>query len=39
MGAEDGMSMRKDVDRGWPGLLERYVKEAERGQNESKDQE
>ena len=39
MGAEDGMSMRKDVDRGWPGLLERYVKEAERRQNESKDQE
>jgi len=22
--------MRKDVDGGWPGLLERFVKEAER---------
>jgi uncharacterized protein YndB with AHSA1/START domain len=29
MGAEDGASMRKDVDGGWPGLLERFVKEAE----------
>jgi uncharacterized protein YndB with AHSA1/START domain len=39
MGAEDGVSMRKDVDRGWPGLLERYAEEAERGQKESKGQE
>ena len=29
MGAEDGASMRKDVDGGWPGLLERFVAEAE----------
>ena len=31
MGAEAGASMRKDVDGGWPGLLERFVAEAERG--------
>ena len=37
MGAEAGASMRKDVDGGWPRLLERYAKEAERGQEESKD--
>jgi uncharacterized protein YndB with AHSA1/START domain len=30
MGAESGASMRNDVDRGWPGLIERYVQEAER---------
>jgi uncharacterized protein YndB with AHSA1/START domain len=30
MGAEAGNSMRKDVDRGWPGLVERYAQEAER---------
>lgn len=30
MGAEAGASMRKDVDGGWPGLLERFVREAER---------
>jgi uncharacterized protein YndB with AHSA1/START domain len=29
MGAEAGASMRKDVDGGWPGLLERFVAEAE----------
>jgi uncharacterized protein YndB with AHSA1/START domain len=29
MGAEAGASMRKDVDGGWPGLLERYAKLAE----------
>jgi len=29
MGAEAGASMRKDVDGGWPGLLERFRKEAE----------
>jgi hypothetical protein len=29
MGAEAGASMRRDVDGGWPGLLERYVQEAE----------
>jgi uncharacterized protein YndB with AHSA1/START domain len=28
MGAEAGESMRKDVDRGWPGMLERFSKEA-----------
>jgi hypothetical protein len=31
MGAEAGASMRKDVDGGWPGILERFVEEAERG--------
>ena len=31
MGAEAGASMRKDVDGGWPGLLDRFVSEAERG--------
>jgi hypothetical protein len=30
MGAEAGASMRKDVDGGWPGLMQRYLKEAER---------
>jgi uncharacterized protein YndB with AHSA1/START domain len=30
MGAEAGASMRRDVDGGWPGLLERFVHEAER---------
>jgi uncharacterized protein YndB with AHSA1/START domain len=30
MGVEAGASMRKDVDRGWPGLIERYAQEAER---------
>ena len=25
MGAEDGASMRRDVDGGWPGLLQRYA--------------
>jgi hypothetical protein len=29
MGAEAGASMRKDVDGGWPGLLARFVAEAE----------
>jgi Activator of Hsp90 ATPase homolog 1-like protein len=29
MGAEAGASMRKDVDGGWPRLLERFVREAE----------
>jgi uncharacterized protein YndB with AHSA1/START domain len=29
MGAEAGASMRRDVDGGWPGLLERFVREAE----------
>jgi uncharacterized protein YndB with AHSA1/START domain len=28
MGAEAGASLRKDVDGGWPGLLERFAKEA-----------
>jgi uncharacterized protein YndB with AHSA1/START domain len=31
MGAEGGASMRGDVDRGWPGLLDGYGREAERG--------
>jgi uncharacterized protein YndB with AHSA1/START domain len=30
MGAEAGASMRKDVDGGWPGLIERFAAEAER---------
>jgi hypothetical protein len=30
MGAEDGASMRKDVDGGWPSLVERFAREAER---------
>lgn len=30
MGAEDGASLRKDVDGGWPGLIALFVREAER---------
>jgi uncharacterized protein YndB with AHSA1/START domain len=30
MGAEAGASMRRDVDRGWPGLIEHFAREAER---------
>jgi hypothetical protein len=33
MGAEAGASMRNDVDRGWPGLMERFAREAERQSN------
>ena len=33
MGAQAGASMRKDVDGGWPGLIERFAKEAERRTN------
>ena len=33
MGAEAGASMRKDVDGGWPGLLERFAGEAGRGRD------
>ena len=33
MGAEAGASMRKDVDGGWPGLIERFVREAEQRTN------
>jgi uncharacterized protein YndB with AHSA1/START domain len=29
MGAEAGTSMRRDVEGGWPGILEAYRKEAE----------
>jgi hypothetical protein len=29
MGAEAGESMRKDVDGGWPGLLEGFKKQVE----------
>jgi uncharacterized protein YndB with AHSA1/START domain len=29
MGAEEGESMRKDVDGGWPGLLEMFKQRAE----------
>jgi uncharacterized protein YndB with AHSA1/START domain len=31
MGAEAGASLRKDVDGGWPGLLDRFAKEAALG--------
>jgi uncharacterized protein YndB with AHSA1/START domain len=31
MGAEAGASMRNDVDRGWPDIIERYARAAERG--------
>ena len=30
MGAQGGEKMRKDVDGGWPGMLERFRTEAER---------
>lgn len=30
MGGEAGASMRRDVDGGWPGLLQRFAEEAER---------
>jgi uncharacterized protein YndB with AHSA1/START domain len=30
MGAEAGASLRSDVDRGWPGLIERFAQEAQR---------
>jgi uncharacterized protein YndB with AHSA1/START domain len=30
LGAEAGASMRKDVDGGWPGMLEHFRKEAEK---------
>jgi uncharacterized protein YndB with AHSA1/START domain len=30
MGAEAGESMRKDVNGGWPAILEQYAREAER---------
>jgi uncharacterized protein YndB with AHSA1/START domain len=30
MGTEAGASLRSDVARGWPGLMERFAKEAER---------
>ena len=30
MGAEAGASLRRDVDGGWPGLMQRFVEEAER---------
>jgi hypothetical protein len=33
MGIEAGASMRKDVDGGWPGFIERFVREAERTNN------
>jgi uncharacterized protein YndB with AHSA1/START domain len=32
MGAEDGATMRKGVDGGWPGLLERFAKAAAQGE-------
>lgn len=30
LGAEGGVSMRSDVERGWPGLMGRFAAEAER---------
>jgi Activator of Hsp90 ATPase homolog 1-like protein len=33
MGDEAGASMRRDVDGGWPGLLARFVEEAERNRS------
>ncbi|WP_315704995.1 MULTISPECIES: SRPBCC family protein [unclassified Bradyrhizobium] len=33
MGPEAGASMRKDVDGGWPGLMRRFVEEAERSRS------
>jgi len=33
MGAEAGASMRKDVDGGWPGLIARFVADAERSRH------
>ena len=29
MGLEEGTSMRKDVNSGWPGLIDRFAAEAE----------
>jgi len=29
MGLEAGTSMRKDVNSGWPGLIDRFAAEAE----------
>ena len=31
MGAEAGASLRKDVNGGWPGLMDRFAAEADRG--------
>ncbi len=36
MGAEGGASMRKDVDSGWPGVLEQFKNEAEASSLETK---
>ena len=36
MGAEAGASLRRDVDGGWPGLIERFAKEAERKSQDEK---
>jgi uncharacterized protein YndB with AHSA1/START domain len=33
MGDEAGASMRRDVDGGWPGLMERFAQEAEHSRN------
>jgi Activator of Hsp90 ATPase homolog 1-like protein len=35
MGDEAGASMRKDVDGGWPGLLQHFLAEAERAPSSS----
>lgn len=39
MGAEAGASMRRDVDRGWPGLIARFAQEAERSSSRGDDHE
>ncbi len=33
MGASDGETMRGSVDRGWPGMLERYMRETARAED------
>ena len=37
MGAEGGASMRKDVDGGWPGMLEHFRREAEASAHDTSD--
>jgi uncharacterized protein YndB with AHSA1/START domain len=39
MGAEAGASMRRDVDRGWPGLIARFAQEAEQRTSRGDDHE
>jgi uncharacterized protein YndB with AHSA1/START domain len=39
MGAEAGTSLRRDVDRGWPGLIARFAQQAERTSRRGDDHE